>query len=160
MKGKKGTVAPLHSRLWILSTSPAEFSEEEETLRDAGEKRALKKIKDTRKYEISSIRWTGESRVSKRIREGDLAIQVWSANGKKEVYPPSRVLLLTHYKSFDQKKTPFVLIHLEESCNPRILAWVDFRKKVRKAGIRNLGLNPQREIRPNQMAHRILGIWS
>jgi hypothetical protein len=159
-KKRKHFPTPLRSRLWLLSISPVALSEEEEKLCHAGEKRASKKIKDTRKFEINSIRWTGKSRIPISITEGDLVVQIWDDKKKKKVYPPSRVVQLTRFQSFDERKSPMMFIHIEEPSHPRLMSWPAFKVKMEKAGVGNIGRNPQREIRSVQAVHTILGLWS
>lgn len=159
-KKRKHFPTPLHSRLWLLSISPVDLSEEEEALCHDGEERASKKIKDTRKFDLSSIRWTGKSGISRCIKEGDLVVQIWNDKKKRKVYPPSRVVQLTHFQSFDERKSPMMFIHIEEPSHPSLMSWPAFKEKVEKAGVGNIGRNPQREIRSVQAVHTILGLWS
>lgn len=157
---RKYTTTPTHYSLWVLSVSPVDFSDREDRLCEAEREKASKKLKDARKFEVSSIRWTGKSHITEHIREGDLVVQIWNERGKTEVYPPSRVIHITKYQSFDRKKIPRILIHIEEPKHPRLLSWRQFKKKVVNAGLRRISRNSKREIRSLAIKHTILGLWS
>jgi len=157
---RRGAITPEHSRLWVLSVRSTDFSEKENRLCETERKKASNKLKDTRKFETSSIRWTGKSHFTECVREGDLVVQIWKERSKIEVYPPSRVLRITRYESFDRRKTRRMFIHVEQSKHPRLLSWRQFRNKVSKTGLRRISPNSKREIRSRKIAHLVLGLWS
>jgi len=159
-KAKKKGVAPTHSRLWILGVSPVDLCEEEDRLCKIQEKKALRKVKDAKHFEINSIRWSGRSKVITDIKEGDLVVQIWTDKGETKVYPPSRVVQITKYRSFDRKKTPRAFIHVEEPKHLRPLTWQYFKKTIVNAGLHRISPNSQREIRNLEVVHVVLGLWS
>ncbi len=157
---KKNTKSSTHSRLWIISTVPVEFSDQENHLCRAEEKKASKKLKDTRKFEVNSIRWMGKSRFTEHVMEGDLIVTIHTERNVTKVSPTSRVIQITKYRSFDRKKRPRMFIHIEEPKRPKLLSWHDFKKEVVKAGLQSISSNPIREIRSRKVKSAILGLWS
>ncbi|MEM4736461.1 MAG: phospholipase D family protein [Nitrososphaeria archaeon] len=149
---------PEFSTLWLLSVSPTNFSKPEQKLCDIKEKEAAMKVKDSRKFEVNTIRWDGNSRIAKRIREGDLVVQIWNEGKDTCVYPPSRVVQITQYRSFDIKKKPMLFIHIEEPKKPNPLPWTRFAKKMGQIGV-HISRHSQREIRQPEAKYILLGMW-
>lgn len=153
---QKKAIPPGHPPLWVVGVVTVNLSEQEERLRDTEQRKAEKKLKDARKYIVETIRWDGNP----RFKEGDLLVQTLKDGNVKEVYPPSRILRITPYKSFDNRKWPRTLVLIEEPKCPKPLRWQDFKNAVVRAGIRRISPNSQRQIRSPEVAHKILGLWS
>lgn len=158
---RTGKITPQHSRLWLVGVYPDERPKEEERLCQTREKLASKKLKDTWKFQVESVRWTTlGSRLTKEVGEGDLFISIWCNGKEMSVYPPARVLRITHYKSFDRKKLPRMFIHIEEPKRPRVLRWRKFKNALVKVGLGRVGRHSEREVRSAEAVHAILGLWS
>ena len=149
-----------HSRLWVIGTVPTNFSGQENRLCWDGEKKASKKLKNARKFEVNSICWPGKSRLTEHVMEGDLIVSIHTEGKSIKVFPPSRVLLTKKYRSFDHQKQPRMFIHIEEPKNPKLLGWRNVKDAVVKAGLRSISSNSIREIRSSELKHVILGLWS
>jgi len=158
-QGNKAKGTPAHSGLWILSTVPTDYSVKEKQFCNAMEKKAKRKIKNKRKFEIDTIRWDASSRIAKCINENDWVVQIYKEE-KIDVYPPSRVVLVSPYSSHNKKEKPRLFIHLEQPKYPHLLPWPHFRKKMAGAGLRRISCNSKREIRNPEIKHLILGLWA
>jgi len=161
-RGKHHRLAstPSHSRLWLVSVHPAEFTDQEDALCSREHKKAAKKLKNTREYEVNSIKWCNPgSGLAKEVKFGDLFVQVWSENGTTSIYPPARVLRTTPYRSFDRSHRPRLLIHIEEKKNPNAVSVQRFLKTTRPFGLTRRQQLRTREVRSAEMAHAILGLW-
>jgi hypothetical protein len=159
-KQQQRTVTPTHSRLWLVGVSPVEFSGKEDALCEREQQRAKKKLRNRRQYEVNSIRWTGlRSHFTKQVKQGDLLVQIWSEKKKAYVYPPSRVLRITHYRSFDRTRKPRMFVHAEEERNPKTIILQRFLKAVKPVGLTRIGVCSESEVRSAEAAHTILGLW-
>ena len=147
-------VSPTHSRLWLVGVSDVRFSEEEETIIDHEAARAVKSLRNEKQYEISSVRWIGESFFTRSARKGDLVIQFYD----REVYPPSRIVRISKYRLDERKKTRFC-IHLAEPKKPKLYQWSKFRKVLSGIGLKKVGFNSTREIKSFSASHELLGMW-
>jgi hypothetical protein len=159
-KRRKRSVTPTHSRLWLVGVSPVEFSGMEDALCEKEEQRAAKKLKSGRRYEVKSIRWIGRrSRFTKEVKQGDLLVQIWNEGRKARVYPPSRVLRITHYRSFDRTRKPRMFVHVEEEKHPKTVDFKRFVKVAKPVGLTRLNSYSEREVQPAEAVHAILGLW-
>lgn len=148
-------VQPTYSRLWIAGISDVEFSEEENRISDRESKKALKEVKDTRRYEVNSSRWTGDSHFTRSVRKGDLIVQLYH----KKAYPPARVVRITKYRLPNRKQARY-LVFVEDEKKPKLFAWSKFKKKLSAVGLNKVSLGSTREVKLPTASHSILGMWS
>jgi hypothetical protein len=161
--GKRKGNVPMYSPLWVVGVWPLDdddLSEQEKQLDETERKKATKKLRYPRKYEINLVRWTGKSTFGRKVRKGDLVVQVFHEGKKKAVCPPSRVVHTKRYLTVDRGKTPRVLVYLEEPKSLPSLAWQTFKIKTARSGLRHISSNPEREIRSQESRHMILGLWN
>lgn len=159
-KQTKSSVAPRHSRLWVQGVFPADFTDKENDLLEREQRKAKSKIKNQRQYEVDSIRYTNlQSNFTKEVKPGDLLVQSFSEGSGVWVYPPSRVLRITRYRSFDKAHKPRMFVHVEEPKKPSRKNIQRFRKIVKPLGLNRLGPNSDCEVRSAEAVHAILGLW-
>ncbi|MDG6999857.1 MAG: phospholipase D family protein [Nitrososphaerota archaeon] len=149
---------PKHSRLWIIAVVFGEWSEKEYTLCDKGESVACKHVRDRSTYEVQSLRWPAGRGFGKRVRAGDLIVQAYDSNGRIIVEPAVRVLHLTRYKSFDKRKSPRVLIHIEVLRDSNHITWSQFRRKLTEPAARAIDKDGETEIKDHALSHQVLTI--
>jgi hypothetical protein len=154
-KRTRQKVQPTYSRLWIAGISDIKFSEEENRISDRETRKALKEVKNTRRYEVNTIRWTGDSHFTREVRKGDLIIQLYH----KKAYPPARVVRITKYRLPNRKQARF-LICVEDEKRPKLFAWSKFKKQLSQVSLGKLTLGSTREIKTPTASHSILGMWS
>lgn len=112
--GIRGKAPPNQSNLWLVSVWPLEIkNKKEEELDEIEEKKALEKIKNSREYQTRMMRWNANSNLAKNVYPGDLIVKVDNDEKEKEVYPPSRVIHLKKYQSFDKNRHPRIFIYTE-----------------------------------------------
>ncbi|MDO8127802.1 MAG: phospholipase D family protein [Candidatus Brocadiales bacterium] len=152
-------VPPSYPSLWVISVKPCQFSEQEERLIRVAEVKASKKLKDPGKFEVESIRYIGKNNFTENAKEGDLVVEIWKDGNKRKVYPPSRILRITRYRSFDHRKLPRMFSHIEMSKGSQTIPWRDFRKRVARVGLRHISPFCVRRIRNQDVRSLILGLW-
>lgn len=159
-RGKKKSPKPAHPRLWILRVYPADYTDQENDIHDRGVARATKALPNRRKYDVSSMRWNSDRHFAQEVRLGDQVIQIREDDdGELRVYPPSRVVLIRHYKSSNYRRAPRMLVFFEEPIDAELVGWKDLNAVLRKAGVSRVGKNISREIRDEDTKHKLLGLW-
>lgn len=154
-KRNRQKVQPAYSRLWIAGLTNGEFSEEENRIFDRESKKALREVKDTRRYEVNTIQWIGDSKFTRSARKGDLMVQLYH----NKAYPPARIVRITKYTLPKRKQARF-MIFVEDEKKPKLIAWSKFKRGLSQLGLGKLTLNSTREVKSPTASHSILGMWS
>lgn len=154
-KRRDKRVLPTYSRLWLSGVFDATFSDEEERISERENRRALREVKDKRKYEVDSVRWVGESHITRTARKGDFIVQIYN----DKVYPPFRIVRISKYQLPNRKSTRYFL-HIEEDKRPKLFRWSKFKKTLSQVGLGKLTPLTTREIKSPKASHTILGLWS
>lgn len=154
-KRRTKKVVPTYSRLWISGISDVDFSKQEELISEREAKKALKEVKDKRRYEVNSVRWTGDSHFTRLARKGDLLLQLYH----NKAYPPARIARIFKYQLPNRKQTRFLIL-VEDEKNPKLFSWSAFKKTLSQVGLGKLTSRSTREVKSPTASHSILGMWS
>lgn len=155
-KRRTRRVVPTYSRLWLIGIGgPVNFSEQEYRISARESDKALKAVKDRRKYEVNLIRYIGDDNFTRTVQNGDLMIKIYH----DRVYPPSRVVRITKYRLPNKKQTRF-FIFTEEDKKPKRFRWSVFKKTLSQVGLAKLTPRSTREVKSPTASHTILGMWS
>jgi hypothetical protein len=132
-KAKKLSTSPDVGRLWIINSQPAEFSDKEEEILEEQAESAKTFLKDKKKYEVDTIRYSATARFAREARLGDLAIVIHNVGKTTDVYPPSRVVYKKAYKADGVAR---IGVHLECHTDDSPHYWGAFRKVALAAGVK------------------------
>lgn len=149
------------SNLWIVGVWPRESTNNQERSLDEKETIAAEtKLANTKSYEASLLRWPGNTDFAENIKIGDWVLQIWN---NEKVIPPSRVVHLRRFKSFDTNNRPRIFVYLEEprpSFRPS-LKLATFKELVDASGLKMIGpyscrVAPKKE----KTAHPFVCMWA
>jgi hypothetical protein len=144
--------------LWILSTSEIKkYDDKEEERRDEIESQVSKKI-SLRKFDVESIRWDDDPRITERVQEGDRIIQIYNdENDEITVYPPAVLKKITHYLTLDKKeKRTFLTIATPK--HSKDVSWSKFSNVAKNVGLPNISKNSKRSV-PSKATDMLLSLW-
>jgi hypothetical protein len=147
---------PDFSTLWILSTAPYDPSDEDNKIRNEIESELAKKV-DLKKYELVTIRWTDNPRITERISQGNLVVEISDNNTSKiRINPPSYLKRITNYRSHNGEK--WVFFTLERPKHLSRISWNTFSMTALEAGLR-LSRNSNRKVPSGEAKNAILDLW-
>lgn len=144
--------------LWILSTSEIKKpNKKEEKLREKLDGEVSKKT-SLKKFEVQSIRWNDEPRITEKIQKGDLIIQVYTDENKEiKVYPPSELKKITHYLTLDkEEKRTFLTVATPK--HSRTISWREFSNVAKDTGLSKISKNSRRAV-PAKAKDALLRLW-
>jgi hypothetical protein len=145
--------------VWIVGLSPMEqFPESELPIQERGEAEAEKRVKDKKKYEVSSSRMVGCKGLVENARRGDSWIPVWKDGASHYAEEHGRVL--GRKKFINKAGTLVTYFFVESARRPKKVGWGRFKQECRSTGLK-LGHNVgYREISNPLQAARILKLVS
>jgi hypothetical protein len=149
---------PDFSTIWLLSTEPTEYTDQENKLCQKIEHKVSKKSNST-KYEIESIRWNDMPRITENIKEGNLIIQIHKKKKNKTiVYPPSYLKRITNYLTPDERKRVFLTLEIPK--HHKTIPWKVFYETAKKAGLNRISENSCRRVTSAEAKNAILSLWN
>lgn len=152
-RGKsKKPPSPEVGRLWIINSQPVDFKEEEEDILDEQAETAKTFLKNKKRYEVETIRYSARARFAREARLGHIAIVIHNVGKTTDVYPPARVVYTRGYKTGGAAR---VGVHLERRTDDDLYYWGQFRKAALGVGVK-VGKTTNREIRDPELHARLL----
>jgi hypothetical protein len=145
---------PMTRGVWLLGgLVPTEYPESEKPTFESGEKTASARLRNSRRYEVDSIRWTGKA----SFQPGDLVVQIWE-NGKRKVHPHGRLLNVRRTKTSRNGSAAY--LYLEMPKEFKTVPWRQFKEECRRIRLKLGGRIHARQIRNHIQATRILSVVS
>lgn len=138
------------SRLWVISTKPIEFSDDDYAVLEKDKAIFEKKISNKRLFELDEIKYSIKDKFITSVKEGDIILEIVKHKVRTQVIPPKRALGVTFNKAKGQ-----AYLRVEERKNPVTKSWTNLERQLRKNGIKALTKNSTREIK-NENTKRIL----
>lgn len=138
------------SRLWIISTKPIDFSDNDYEVLEKEDDLFDKKIANKRTYELSEIKYPIKHKFINTVKEGDILIEIVKHKTRSYVMQPKRALGVT----FDRKGSSAYL-RVEERKKPTLKGWKNLENRLRQNGIKAITKNSTREIK-NDTAKKVL----
>lgn len=130
------------SRLWVISTKPVEFTQEDDAVLEKDEAVFEKKISNKRTFELSDIKYPINDKFVNKVEEGDILIEIVRHKVRTHVIQPKRVLGVTFSKA-----TGKAYLRVEERKKPTAKSWTNLEKQLRHNGIKAITKNSTREIK-------------
>ena len=144
--------------LWLVNLIHDLIPKKEEELYNRSVNKAQEKLKDYRKTKVDTIRWTGQSKIVKKIKMGDRLIQcIKHKDGRVFVYPPARLILIDHYTVEHKDR---YLFHLESPKRGQPMAWSEFRKVLGSLLGRQISRPRHTLVRDPEQADALLRLWT
>jgi hypothetical protein len=144
---------PLARGVWLLGIGPTDYPESEKSAFSSGEKVASARLRNSRRYRVDSIRWTGKA----DFERGDLVVQIWQ-NGKTEVHPHSTLLNIKRTRV--NRNAPVTYLYLEMPRKFKTVPWSQFKDECRRTGLKLSRRIIARHIRKPIQANRIISMMS
>ena len=155
VKGRR-RILPKYSRLWLLNVESADFPEGESEFLDKENRKATKLIRQKKKYQMTTLRWVGNSTFTRNAKVFDQVVQI--ENGQSE--PPSLIRHLRSYRSFDGHKYVRTGYFLETEIEPSHRKWKTISKILTARERRILKRNNAVEIKSVGIANNIRMLWA
>lgn len=134
-------------RTWLIGLQPTEEKEAEKDFVEKGQAEAESRVNDV-ESSVSWIRLSGQTKMRKEAKEGDLIVSIWSDNPKVDptrVYSHAPVL-----KRVDDEATGSTILYVEDypDSEKNSITWKKFKKLYEQIGIASrLVKFPTRELK-------------
>ena len=138
------------SRLWVISTKPIDFTEDDYEVLEKDEAFFEKKISNKRTFELTEIKYPIRDKFVNAVKEGDILIEIVSHKVRTNVIQPKRALGVT----FNRKQGKAYL-RVEERKKPVTKGWTNLEKQLRQNGIKAVTKKSTREIK-NENTKKVL----
>lgn len=138
------------SRLWVISTKPIDFTEDDYEVLEKDEAIFEKKISNKRTFELTEIKYPIRDKFVNAVKEGDILIEIVSHKVRTHVIQPKRALGVTF-----NRKHGKAYLRVEERKKPVTKGWTNLEKQLRKNGIKAVTKKSTREIK-NENTKKVL----
>ncbi|HUC83482.1 MAG TPA: phospholipase D-like domain-containing protein [Flavisolibacter sp.] len=138
------------SRLWVISTKPVDFTDDDYEVLKKEEAIFEKKISNKRTFELTDIKYPIRDKFVNSVNEGDILIEIVKHKVRTQVMQPKRALGVTFNKAKGR-----AYLRVEERKNPVTKGWTGLEKQLRQNGVKAVTKNSTREIK-NENTKRIL----
>ncbi len=138
------------SRLWVISTTLIDFTEEDYEVLKKDDAIFEKKITNKRTFELTEIKFPAKDKFINNVKEGDILIEIVRHKVRTQVFKPKRVLGV----SFNRAKGN-AFLRVEERKKPITKSWTNLEKQLKINGIKAITKNSTREIK-NDNTKKIL----
>ena len=153
-KQKKDNFKGQLSRMWVISTKPTYFNEEDYVVLEKDEESFNQKITDKRTFKLSEIKYLSSDRFINNVQEGDIIIEIVGHKVRTQVLKPKRALGVT----FNSNKND-AFLRVEERKKSITKGWTLFEKFLRQNGIKSITKNSTREIKNETTKKILLGFF-
>lgn len=156
--GRRAVRQRMGRGVWLVGLIPMDYPANESNKHDRWQTAAEKRVKDKSKFEVSSARFVGRSRLVENVRKGDSWIEVMTDERGHYAKETARV---TDRRGFTNSAGKHVTyFYIESSRRPKKVGWGEFKAGCRRAGLK-LGKDVGcREISNPQQAAKILMLVS
>lgn len=130
------------SRLWVISTKPIDFTDDDYEVLEKDEAIFEKKISNKRTFELSEIKYSIRDKFINSVKEGDILIEIVTHKVRTHVLQPKRALGVTF-----NKKQGKAYLRVEERKKPITKGWTNLEIELRRNGIKAITKKSTREIK-------------
>jgi len=142
------------SRLWVISTTPIDFTDDDYEVLGKEQVIFEKKISNKRAFELSDIKYSIRDKFINSVKEGDILIEIVKHKVRTQVIQPKRALGVT----FNRKQGKAYL-RVEERKKPLTKSWTNLEKELRRNDIKAITKNSTREIKNNNTKKILLSYF-
>lgn len=155
--GKEDRQEPI---IWIHRTHPLKRDDSRlDKAVDTGMPVANKRLQSKKRYYSEWLTYPTSSQLVRQAKRNDWYIQIWQESDEDPllVYPPSRIINFKPY--LNEREAQQTLVFLELPKRPKCLEWQDFKRALKKLGLKDFGENMHRKVTNPDVKQKILGLW-